>query len=403
MTSPIVFDRSRVEAYEKCPRLRYLAYEAEGRGFEPVKRFLALEAGGAIHVGLQALLTSIAVAEAVELALLEYDHYVNASGVDMTLYEGQEPQRVVDEHKAIVEALLRAFATVELQSFLSDYVVVAVEQEVYEDFEVAGRRLRLLARLDVVVRRRSDGTLFVLNFKTASALERKWRDTMTHSMQTISEVIAAEQHYGPMGGVLIYGLAKGKRSEYPQGSGNWYHNSPLLWAWRRGNTTPVGPEYDWAHRYAWTDETGSHRLGKGYTKVSVWDNYPGGVAAWVAHLAAVDPAMLREQFVLLPPIMRQPADVEEWRESVLTKELLIADDARMVQTEANGITQKAMNVMFPRHTAGGNCVWPSRCSMYEICWGSAGADPIGSRLYQLRNANHPAEMELRQWNSEVIE
>lgn len=45
-------DRSRTEAYQRCPRLRYWNYHFGGRGIEPTRRSLALVVGGCVHEGL---------------------------------------------------------------------------------------------------------------------------------------------------------------------------------------------------------------------------------------------------------------------------------------------------------------------------------------------------------------
>jgi hypothetical protein len=385
----IFFQRSGVNSLQKCPRKRWWEYEYMGRGLTGILKYLPLEAGGAVHSGLEQFLMGKPVQEAVDEAHRVYDLAVVASGVDLTLYEGQDPQRVVDEHRAIVEALIRAFAAVELQPLLANYEVVTLEREVAKDFTLAGHTLRLLGRIDALLRRRSDGSQFILNFKTASMLGKKWVDEWQHDSQVITEVLAAEPSLGPIAGVIIYGLVKGRRQEYPPESGNWYHNTPLAHAWRRSGTSPTGGD-EWAARY----ETNGKRLGKGFRKESVWDNYPGGIKAWVAMLAATDPDLLREQFVQLPPITRQPSDVTEWEQMVLPREVDIhMAAAKLKELEQKGLDATATavwNSEFPKHTSGGNCVWPSRCPCYQLCFGAAAADPLNSG-FTLREPNHPDE------------
>lgn len=398
-SSIIKFDRSRIVAYQKCPRLRYFQYEWQGTGLQATMRYLPLEAGGAIHKGLEWMLQGHDVDHCVKLALETYDMAVVVSGVDLTLYEGQDPARVVAEHRAIVEALLRTFHRTELPALLHEYEVIAIEQELSKDYTLdEGTKLRLLARIDILLKRKVDGALFILNFKTASMTGKKWVQEWQHDMQVISEVEAASERYGSISGVLIYGLVKGQRKEYPVGSGNWYHNTPLCWGWHRAGTSPTGGD-EWATRY----ETDGKRLGKGFRKVSTWDNYPGGLKGWLRFVELTDPELLKEQFVLLPAITRTTEDVGEWQMSTLPREADIHKAAGVIaeyekralepgNTTAVQYGLRVLNSEFPKHTAGGNCVWPSRCMAYELCWGGAAADPLNSG-YEVRQPNHPAENE----------
>jgi hypothetical protein len=49
-------DRSRILAYQQCPRLRYLQYHQDGTGIESARKPLPLAVGGAVHKGLETLL-----------------------------------------------------------------------------------------------------------------------------------------------------------------------------------------------------------------------------------------------------------------------------------------------------------------------------------------------------------
>lgn len=395
--SQVPFDRSRVVAVEDCWRKRWWLYEWQGRGLQPVRRFVALEAGGAIHEGLALLAQGHPLDGAIERALKIFRTELDAADIDMTLYEGQEPSKVVAEHEALIEALLRAFAATVLPKLLADYEVVGIEEESYVDFHAKGIDLRLLARVDGLLRRRVDNALFVLSYKTASMLGKKWRDTMETDQQVVTELMAADAALARAGsservqGVIIIGLAKGRRQEYPEGSGNWYHNSPLIWGWRLQGEPPMRPD-QWATRYVGID---GKRLGKGWRKASIWDNYRGGVSGWIGYLRNMDPELLAEQFVMLPPVRRDEAAVQEWKDSVLPREATMPLRAGAVKDEHD------LAELFPKHTSDGNCVWPSKCACYELCHGAVGADPLGSGLFEMRDANHPAEAAMR-WELEDI-
>ena len=56
MTSTTYCDRSRIETYQRCARLRWLEYHQDGTGIQPARKSLALCVGGSVHKGLETLL-----------------------------------------------------------------------------------------------------------------------------------------------------------------------------------------------------------------------------------------------------------------------------------------------------------------------------------------------------------
>src|ERR1039458_1512099 len=62
MTNTKWTDRSRVESYQRCQRLRFLSYHEQGIGLEPARQSLPLAVGLAVHVGLETLLTDAQMA-----------------------------------------------------------------------------------------------------------------------------------------------------------------------------------------------------------------------------------------------------------------------------------------------------------------------------------------------------
>src|ERR1700691_4450926 len=49
-------DRSRIETYQRCARLRWLSYHEQGLGLSPAKESLPLAVGKSVHKGLEMLL-----------------------------------------------------------------------------------------------------------------------------------------------------------------------------------------------------------------------------------------------------------------------------------------------------------------------------------------------------------
>jgi hypothetical protein len=287
----------------------------------------------------------------------------------------------VEEQKALIEASSRAWFVTCFQQFADTYEVLAIERE--ETVELAPG-IQWMSRPDLLVRRKVDGAVFIINMKTTKRADDRWTGQWPIDQQTLSEVVAVEARIGEkLSGVVILGLIKGDQLEYPRGSGQWYHNNPLIWAWHNesGRAHPLG---DWSARYEWQDSEGNHRLGKGWVKREVWLHYEGGVAAWIEKLAIKDPAILHEVVVQLPPIMRSDQQIESWKHAVMaTEDSIHKRRDRVQQLGWNLDTQ------FPMSTSSGNCLWPRKCECFALC--HENADPDDESVWQARVPNHPQE------------
>jgi hypothetical protein len=299
------------------------------------------------------------------------------------LAEDEKTIAGITEQKALIEALTRCWAVSYLPQFLKEYEVLCVERE--EQVELASGVV-MMVRPDLLVRRRADGALLTWQLKTAKRVDEKWAAQWPLDQMTISEVLAVEaglQKIQPgndavVSGVIVQGLVKGETKEYPKGSGEWYVNSPLLRAWKKMSDKPH-PLGDWSARWAWTDESGNHTLGKGWRLVPVYTDYPGGVAGWIEWLQQNDPAILEQQIVTLQPILRAPHEMERWKRQVVLSELEI----RASRDWDEPLDQ------FPMHTSSGNCVWPYKCTYFELCHGMAQPDDL--ELFKPRELNHKNE------------
>ena len=108
MTQTIFTDRSRVQAYQRCKRLRYLEYHEgpDQRGLVPARKSSHLVVGGAVHAGMEVLLRE--GQRAVDLAAGETidEKLVN---VFETLPEGELTTIIRQIEDRAVEAALKAF------------------------------------------------------------------------------------------------------------------------------------------------------------------------------------------------------------------------------------------------------------------------------------------------------
>jgi hypothetical protein len=397
----IHIDRSRISAYQKCPASRYWGYLYKGTGLERVQQAVPLLTGTLIHQPITDVLTGVDPLGAIAEAKGAYLKAVTERGLQLDANEVQA--QIANEQLALIEALTLGFFHVRLPRLLEEYKVVEVETESHLDFAYQGETLRYMARPDVVLERRSDEQLLIVDFKTASNAAFLGK-RLRYDNVTLSQVLPIEAKYQrKVLGVVIEVLVKGSRTEY---KGIKQHNSPLIYAWRKppkSGNPPFEPEAGerWATRYEWectephTMDSGkackgnaSHKL-SGYYKAKVWEEYPGGIPAWIDYLKAIDLPLLEQQFISLPPIMRDEYEVERWKRSTFRKEVEIARCAEQVAA-----SPELLDELFPPHMSNGNCTSPSICPMTEICHSTAGADPIGSGLYQIRQSNHPIENEV---------
>lgn len=387
----IYVDRSRREAAEKCMRKRWWQYEYRGRGIEPTKRGMSefpLWTGSAVHRGVE----EVHISDVAHLSThVELARHTWRNEAEQWMAEDARQDELANEQQALVEGLVAAWWYTKRQWFDETYEVLSVEREEQAPLT---RKMLWMARPDMLVRRRTDGALFIVNLKTTKKVDDRWMEQWNYDQQTLSECVAVEERLGEkLSGVIIGALLKGEKLEYPKRSGLWYHNSPLIWAWHNESGKPH-PRGEWSARYEWRDEDGGHKLGNTWKKRAIWSTYPGGVLAWVEHLMVVDPAIVEEQVVLLPPVLRSDFEVQRWRDQTVSTETLIS----MHRAELSDVSSSnmedmnlALDVAFPMSTSHGNCIWPSRCPYMPLCWENA--DPDDDSLYQIRVPNHPQEAE----------
>jgi PD-(D/E)XK nuclease superfamily len=249
-------DRSRIETYQRCPRLRWLEYHEAGTGLSPAKKSLPLAVGGSVHVGLQHLLLGAGEDAAVVAALDDFSTFKSALALDIaeqsalataldprdagfnaqltaTAAElGMSPddpalgelltrQRnsaaefddwLYREQSALVEGMVRAYARRRLRPLLEEFEVLEVEREgqwllshrdddpdadCYEGYD-----LHFMSRPDALLRSRADNSLYILSFKTAASWDiRKERDAQ-HDMQGLSEGVEVEKRLGEWWAVI---------------------------------------------------------------------------------------------------------------------------------------------------------------------------------------------------------
>jgi hypothetical protein len=375
-------------------------------------------------------------AEAVVYALAIYDREIAERGLELDEM-APEPKWTALVQRTICEALIRGWARKVWPKLSAEFDVLDIEQEETLDVPVDEETImRLLTRSDIIVRRRLDGRAFVINHKSISEPSEKKLQSLRYDTQSISEVLAAQARYDrtPMfpgtvsrptekdpefitiDGVIYDLLVKGPRKvEYPKGSGVWHNASPLIWCYQKEGQTGI-TDNEIAARWEWSctephkmgnghkcEGHKEHRLGKGWFRKLVTEVFPS-LDAWFEWLEVNEPGLIESQFQTLAPIMRTPWDVEVWKRSVLTEEWGIADRAQIARQaiKVDGFhgAEPLLDTLFPKHTAHGNCFWPGKCQMFDVCWGAPQDDLLqiennqGQPMYAPRRANHPEAVDV---------
>src|SRR5215472_716566 len=396
MSKVIYCDRSRVTDTERCMRLRYLRYQYGGVGLER-EGDLKLDAriGTWVHHGIETGLTCAKGFKAGEFeAQVAEDAGADFVTDCLKVTSGQilsdQLNYDIGEGQWIVTALVYAWLRLRAPRMLWDGDILAVEKEITVDFHMgsAGYHakstadceinalmpiVRLMARPDIIWRRKSDGTIFIRNLKTVRKPDDRWREKWPLDMQTLSEPLAVDKWlhdffwnigginpkpYGPQsepdtcGGVIIDGLTTGVVTENKR-TKLYHHNNPLVYAWYKPNgLLENGGVWQVEYKYGWE-------------KVAIADSYPGGIIAWVDHLITHEPATVEDLFIELPPIIRSPYHIERWKRQVLAREVDIHRWATAVDAASSEHREGLLDKYFPMSTAEGNCIYPGKCMGYD--------------------------------------
>jgi PD-(D/E)XK nuclease superfamily len=219
-----LIDRSRIIAFQTCPRQRFLAYHFGGTGLQRKAKALPLMFGGAFHEGCPDLLGGD-VETAVYRAMKFLNDAFAARGVG---FDGEEMSDVAaamqygrEEQCALAEGLLRAWWAFEGERFLGTFEVLECEKEGrayltneysstvvegsvarYENGvhtselrEIQDNSLVLMFRPDALVRERETGDLYVVSWKTCSTFNKRTVDQAKTDMQSMSEVWGLQQTF----------------------------------------------------------------------------------------------------------------------------------------------------------------------------------------------------------------
>jgi hypothetical protein len=398
-------------------------------GIQRKTKALPLVFGSAFHEACEVLLGwereglgCDSIADAPDIAVRKAHKYLDEvfanRAVDLDMPETQIAYGI-EEQKAIVEGLIRGWWAKDGERFLRDFEVLEVEREgravlLPEPYYNMGEGdMILMFRPDALVRDRATGDIYIVSWKTASTFGQWTINSINSDMQSMSEVFGAEQtndvfkgtnpEYAPMKieGVLYLFAVKSQR-KMDDYLGFKTQRTPLAYAWMKAGATPEDTEWSW--KYEWeteeinpkTQKPVKTKLGKGWRLVPAWENYPGGVKAWIDDLAAnrIAPRHINALESIFPqsmPVSRRADEIESWRRQTVASEKRVQSAVDIVNSVMDNpeAFRIALDEQFPQQTH--SCYsYNSQCQFFDICFKPAvAADPMASGLYSIRISNHP--------------
>lgn len=414
----IYVDRSRIEAFQRCPRKRFNEYHMLGTGIRKDTINLDILIGVSVHRGLETLFKEGNVDLAVENALAEFMEGIKGSSfdqaefadVDMTSKEDLEAQGIylpemdrisaadsavaylVTENKALVELLIRAFAKAPqgLARLLSEYDVLEVEQEdILPLTESADYELKMMAKADALLRRKLDGSLVVLSTKTTKSWDQRKENSAISDMQGMSEVYAIQARTGqPIEGVQMLYLLTSERRADKDGFKKRTGGVVRPWVSRM-----VDGSVKFAFASSWVDGEGKNRrLGKDWSRLGCWE-LGMTIEEYVDLLAEMfdedlNDCPLNLLLINIPVVRRDQQYMDRWFNEVRAQEIRIANAMGSPMWNE----KKDLPVIFPHHSV--SCTYPTKCTFFDLCWngGYFESDPLGSGFTR-RKPHHEPEVE----------
>jgi hypothetical protein len=303
-----LIDRSRIVDRENCERKRYLAFDFDlngstTRGIQRKEMSLPLLNGDELHIAHARVLGGQDIDSVVKQIMTSYESRVKTRGI----YGEANPTQLIREQSNLLSAMLIAFAYVWLPRILDEYDVVTIEKP--ERWEIAPG-LMVSFRFDTMLRRKSDGQLVTLDYKSMPYISEGWAQKMERSRQTSLYVAGAQELYGEPVEIAYLGTVKGTWRKDTARSSPFYEQkiqaSPYLYAYTlKGG---VGDVY----QTAYTSK-------KGFQKVRTYEEMP--IREWMDWMWHNERDVVNEQFTFVPPFSQTPQEMARIRALVVHEEL----------------------------------------------------------------------------------
>src|SRR5512133_37975 len=180
-------DRSRIQAFDDCRRLRYWKYEHAGTGISLKTQSLPLLEGTLIHEGLARL------GEGEDIATVAGEleqRFVEEVEKKAIRNNDDAPTWFVKEQQTLLRGMLLLWGKWRLPELLKEYTILTIEADLA--WGIADD-LTMGMKCDMILERLADGAIFILEFKTLSMYQEGWLQQWENNSQLLSYVEAVEE------------------------------------------------------------------------------------------------------------------------------------------------------------------------------------------------------------------
>jgi hypothetical protein len=388
---PVVkVDRSRIVARIDCEMLRYWNYHHNGRGIVPrAGAGDALEFGIALHKAMEYILSTTMEGKPLDFGLMEANviHPFEQTIFNRMLFrenaDHAKADHIAKEQAHLLRTLTIGWTIQRLPALLEEYDIVGVEVEYEVPFPASN--VSLMLRVDAILRRKADGILHILDFKSLKYLSDDWMVHHEHSLQTLLYLWALGKASGEyIGGVLYEGLLKGGTRKETNKAVPWSGwdtaQSPLCYVYTDG----AGH-----YKHAWTSA-------KGWRKVHLFDHSTSEVLRILTQCYEEAGEGGLPFWNTVPPVRPTDALVEQTIDSLTRAEKEYANKIIIL----NNLTDKGMTDEADHKRKQEMELNLGRCYKYgtkygcpytRICHG--GADPNDATEWVPRTPHHETELD----------
>jgi hypothetical protein len=201
----LVVDNSILSATAKCSTYSYVRYAL---GLNVRGEALPLEAGQAIHIGMESWLGGASIKDAVKAMARHYegavDGYLRSLEQDnLTSKDARfEPARVIAIFHAHLQKLEDRFPFKVLKSGLEEPI-----SAIFPEVDGVEREVRYVARRDALVRKWEEGGKWSMDHKTTKRITDWWQDKQKVSSQWSGQVwIGRQLGEDEIEGVIIHAI-----------------------------------------------------------------------------------------------------------------------------------------------------------------------------------------------------
>lgn len=369
--------RSKIVSAHYCRRYRYLKYHYNGTGLQKVSQSIEAVSGQVVHDCLAHIAKFPGdIDNTIVYHVAKMEGYLREK---FPLHPNLEHE--ILEQRYVAEGLIRAWLRVRKPLIDEEFELISVEKET--NWKLSAE-VEMPLRLDRLERRRSDGTIYIRDFKTTSKAGMDWVRKWERDHQILSYVAATEEITGEyVGGLCIEGLVRGQKkrenTKSPMFPGMRIQQTPLCYVYVNQLSGEISPEYQrgnaWQRKPLWT-------LG-----ISPKE--------WIEKRLTAE--QVSELFIApVPAIAPNRNALERWRRQsdALERELeAAASGVALAHSlgKVHWLTQ--LDMAFPMNQDA--CYKYGEdygCEFENICYnGEVEDDPIGSGMYEPRIDHHGDE------------